>query len=263
MKRVTEFKSKKQKNQKISMVTCYDHWSAKLLKDTDIDCLLVGDSLAMVVHGFDSTVHADIDMMALHTASVARAETQKLIVSDLPFLCHRQGKKQLIRYTDKLFKAGAQAVKIETSPGQESIIEYLTESGIPVLGHIGLTPQHVHQLGGYKVQGRNQSQAKALIQQAKSIESAGAHAIILECVPSELAAQISFDLEIPTIGIGAGRNVDGQVMVLHDLLGLNNQFKPRFVRDFGQGSQWLTAAIRDYVKSIHNNDFPNDKESFQ
>lgn len=261
MKNITEFKKYKQLNKKITMVTCYDHWSAKILGKTDIDTLLVGDSVSMVVHGYDSTVHATIDMMATHTAAVARAKTEKLIVADLPFLAHRSGKKHMMKAVDKLMKAGAHALKIEAAPGQHHVVRYLTDSGIPMIGHVGLTPQYVHQFGGYKVQGRDQGR-QLIYDHSIKLQEAGCHALVLECVPSSLASDLTEKLEIPTIGIGAGFNVNGQVLVLQDLLGFNNDFQPRFVRQFAKGEGWMKQALADYTSAVTDSLFPNKEESF-
>lgn len=263
MKSIFDLKKKKFSGEKITMVTCYDHWSAKVLGKTEIDCLLIGDSLAMVAHGFDSTVHATIEMMELHTAAVARAKTGKLIVSDLPFLAHRKDNLHLMNNVDRLMKAGAEVLKVEMAPGQENIVSYISQSGVPVIGHIGLTPQYVHQLGGYKVQGKSEEAAKILLQQANDLQGAGAHALVLECVPSSLAQEITTKVDIPTIGIGAGSQVDGQVLVLQDLLGFDDQFQPRFVRHFANGQKWMTEAVKNYSTSVHNQEFPKPEESFQ
>ena len=262
MKNIQEFKKKKQEAEKITMVTCYDHWSAQLLADTEIDVLLVGDSVSMVVHGFESTVHADIEMMALHTKAVARANTGKFIVSDLPFLSHRKGKKTLMSHVDQLMKAGANAIKIECFPGQEDVVEYISSSGVPVIGHVGLTPQYVNQLGGYRVQGKTEKDQDTITKQSLLLEKAGCHAMVLECVPNDLAKSLTEKLEIPTIGIGAGVYVDGQVLVLQDLLGFNEMFKPRFVRHFAEGETWLKQAVDQYVSEVMKESFPNMKESF-
>lgn len=252
----------KKNHQKISMVTCYDYWSAQLLSQTDIDCILVGDSVSMVVHGHPTTVHATVDMMALHTQAVSRSKIACPIVTDLPFLAHRKDKNTLMMAVDQLMKAGADALKIETSPGQEDIVHYLTDSGIPMVGHIGLTPQYVHQFGGYKVQGKDTEAAQRIFQQAVDLEKAGCHVMVLECVPNDLAQKITAELTIPTIGIGAGTHVDGQVLVLHDLLGFNIDFKPRFVRHFGQGDEFLKKAITDFNLATKDLSFPNSQESF-
>jgi 3-methyl-2-oxobutanoate hydroxymethyltransferase len=263
MKSISELSRFKQENKKISMVTCYDHWSAQILRDSPIDLLLVGDSVSMVVHGFESTVHATIEMMATHTSAVKRAKTQKMIVTDLPFLVHRSSKKDLINSVDQLMKAGASALKIEAAPGQEKVVRYLSDSGVPMIGHVGLTPQYVHQLGGYKVQGRDKKTSRLIFDHSKRLQEAGCHALVLECVPSELAQKITDALSIPTIGIGAGPFVDGQVLVLQDLLGFNEEFKPRFVRQFAQGHIWMKEALEQFSQSVANQSFPSREESFQ
>ena len=262
MKNIFGFQKMKSAGKKITMVTCYDYSNALLLKDTDIDCLLVGDSVAMVMHGFDSTVHATIDMMAMHTAAVARANTGKLIVADLPFLSHRFDRQTMMKHVDQLMKAGASAIKVETLPGQEDCLAYISQSGVPVIGHVGLTPQYVHQFGGYKVQGRSDEQRQRIIEQCQRIEQVGCHAVVLECVPADLATTVTQNLNIATIGIGAGEQVDGQVLVLHDLLGLNTQFKPTFVRDFGSGEKWFRHSIESYIEQVQSSQFPSSSETF-
>ncbi len=263
MKSVTELKRFKEKGDKISLVTCYDYWSANILKGTPVDALLVGDSVSMVMHGFDSTIHATVDMMATHTAAVARARTGKLIISDLPFLAHRTSRSHLMKSVDHLMKAGAQALKMETAPGQENVVRWIAESGVPMIGHVGLTPQFVHQFGGYKVQGRDSQSYQKILQHSKDLEEAGCSAIVLECVPSELAREITSQLSIPTIGIGAGPAVDGQVLVLQDLLGFNMDFKPKFVRQFAQGHDWMNQALTHFTQSVQSINFPKDEETFQ
>ena len=263
MKNINDLKKFKAESKKISMVTCYDHWSAKILKKSSVHCLLVGDSVSMVVHGFDSTIHATTEMMTTHTQAVTRAQTGKFIVTDLPFLAHRKGKKELIKCADTLMKAGANALKIEAAPGQEKMVKYLSDSGIPVIGHVGLTPQYVHQFGGYKVQGKTKNQQQVILEHSMALEEAGCHAMVLECVPNLLAQKITASLSIPTIGIGAGKQVDGQVLVLHDLLGFSEDFKPRFVREFAQGESWMRQALDDYSQAVEAQHFPKLEESFQ
>ncbi len=262
MEKITDFKKLKAKAKKISMVTCYDYWSAKILAETPVDSLLVGDSVSMVVHGFDSTVHATTEMMATHTAAVARAKTGKLIITDLPFLVHRSGQQSLMKSVDQLMKAGANALKIEAAPGQTDIVRYISDSGVPMIGHVGLTPQYVNQFGGYRVQGKSEEASKVIVDHALKLEDAGCHAIVLECVPSDLGAELTDRLSVPTIGIGAGLQVDGQVLVLQDLLGFNKDFQPRFVRKFAEGSQWMSQALENFSSSVQNQQFPSQDESF-
>lgn len=260
---VQEFKKHKAENKKISMVTCYDHWTAKILKQTPVDCLLVGDSVAMVVHGHESTIHANTAMMVMHTQAVARAQTNKPIIADLPFLVHRKGIKHLMNSVDQLMKAGAHAVKIEAAIGQEKEVRYMADSGVPVIGHLGLTPQYIHQMGGYKVQGKTPDSYQKIYDHALRLQDAGCSALVLECVPFALAADITTGVTIPTIGIGAGSDVDGQVLVLQDLLGFNFDFNPRFVRQFAEGEKWMRTAVTDFSEAVVRVDFPNASERFQ
>ncbi len=262
MKTVFDFKEKKQLQEKISMVTCYDHWSARLIAESSIDCVLVGDSLAMVMHGHSTTLPADVELMALHTAAVARGLGDKFLISDLPFLSYRKSLSQAVEAVERLMKAGAHAVKLEGADGNEDLIAHLHQSGVPVMGHIGLTPQSIHQLGGYKVQGREDEQARALLRQAKHLEQAGCFALVLECLPQDLAQTITLELSIPTIGIGAGPHTDGQVLVLHDLLGLNSGFKPKFLRQYLTGQDLVLKALNHYHQDVLSQDFPGPAESY-
>ena len=262
MGKIDDFKKKKKQGQKITMVTCYDHWTAKILGKTEVDSLLVGDSVAMVVHGFESTIYAHVEMMAIHTAAVAKAKVSQLLVTDLPFLAHRKGTRVMMEAVEKLMKAGSHALKIEAAQGQQDVVRFISESGVPVIGHLGLTPQYIHQLGGYRVQGRDTDTSQRIFQQSLELEQAGCHALVLECVPMPLAKKITQKLSIPTIGIGAGVFVDGQVLVLQDLLGFNEDFKPRFLRQFAQGGAWMQRGVDDFAESVQDLSFPNQDESF-
>jgi 3-methyl-2-oxobutanoate hydroxymethyltransferase len=200
--KINEFIKKKQVGEKITMLTCYDYPSARIIAESKLDCVLVGDSVAMVVHGHHSTIMATIEMMVLHTQAVARGITQQLIVSDLPFLCHRLSQAETISNVRKLMQAGAQAIKIEGGDDDTcDTIAYLVKSGIPIIGHIGLMPQSINQYGDYKVQGREHEQATQLLQQAKNLEASGCSALVLECIPQVLAKKITSSLTIPTIGM--------------------------------------------------------------
>src|SRR5258707_7636257 len=207
---VLEFQKMKDEGRKISMVTCYDYSSARAVAASSIDCILVGDSLAMTMHGFPNTLSATTSMMALHTAAVARGASSKFIVADSPFLSYRKGLKEAMDSVHELMSAGAHAVKLEGVHGHAEIVRHIVDSGVPVMGHLGLTPQSVHQLGGMKVQARTEAALKILSSQARELEAAGCFALVLECVPSEAARRVTELLNIPTIGIGAGANVDGQ-----------------------------------------------------
>ncbi len=263
MKSLLEFARFKQERQPISMVTSYDAWSAQLIAQTAIDVVLVGDSAAMVMGGHASTVHADIETMAAHTGAVARGlNGQIFLVSDLPFPTHRMGLNEALKSADQLLKVGAQAVKLEGVRGHEDTVRGLVESGVPVMGHLGLTPQSVNQLGGYRVQARDAEAADQLLEDARSLERLGAFAVVLECIPTELAAAVTEALEIPTIGIGSGVHCDGQVLVLQDLLGLNEGFKPKFLRTYLDGAGLVKDALARFDSDVKTQAFPAKKESF-
>lgn len=260
---INDFKRRIDQQQKITMLTCYDYPSARILSDSNVDCALVGDSVAMVVHGYENTIMATMEMMVLHTKAVARGLKNKFLISDLPFLCHRASKAETINNVKQLLQAGAHAVKIEGADVDVyETINHLVASGIPVMGHIGLTPQSVHQIGGYVVQGKNDNQALALLDQAKHLEKAGCFGLVIECVPSTLAKAITHELTIPTIGIGAGSETDGQVLVWHDMLGLQTELKPRFVKQFVQGKNLLLEGINQYVEQVTTSHFPSPEFSF-
>ncbi|CAM4389397.1 MAG: 3-methyl-2-oxobutanoate hydroxymethyltransferase [Legionellaceae bacterium] len=235
---------------------------AKIISTTAIDCILVGDSVAMVMHGYKTTLNATVDMMVLHTAAVARGAPNKFIVADLPFLSYRKGLKAAMDAITVLMQAGAHAVKIERVEGNENLIRHIVDSGVPVMGHIGLTPQSVHQLSGYKVQGRTEIAAVNLLKQAKVLEDVGCFAIVLECIPRLLAGDITSDLSIPTIGIGAGENVSGQVLVIHDLLGFYQDIQPKFVKNYLNGYELVQNSLNAYVNEINAGEFPLLQHSF-
>jgi 3-methyl-2-oxobutanoate hydroxymethyltransferase len=260
---VPDFAKRKRDGVPISMVTCYDAWSAALIASTEIDCILVGDSLAMVVYGHDTTLPADIDTMAAHTAAVRRGAPDAFVIGDMPFLSYRRGLESAVSNVAKLMRAGARAVKLEGAAGNIELIRHLVESGVPVMGHLGLTPQSVHQLGGFRVQARSDRAAATLVEQAVELERAGTFALVLEAVPGAVAAQVTAALEIPTIGIGAGRHVDGQVLVLQDLLGITTAFRPKFVRTWLDGSTLIRDALQAYHKDVTDGRFPNEEESYQ
>lgn len=259
---ILDFNKNKQENKPISMITCYDSWSAAIIEESDIDCILVGDSLAMTMHGHDSTIPADTDLMALHTAAVRRGAPTSFIIGDMPFLSFRKGLVPAMEAVEKLMKAGANAVKLEGVDGHKEIIRHIAGSGVPVMGHIGLTPQSVNQLGGYRVQGKTDEKAQQLIDEALALEEAGCFSIVLECVPAQIGKIISEKLTIPTIGIGAGNGCDGQVLVLQDMLGLNNKFQPKFVRTFMDGFNTIKTSLNEYDSVVKDRSFPEEKESY-
>lgn len=259
---ILEFQDRKTKGQKISMLTCYDYSFAKIANDSEIDSLLVGDSLAMVMHGYPTTLNASVEMMALHTAAVAKGAPKKLIVADLPFMSYRKSLGENMTAIEQIMKAGAQAVKLEGAAGNLDLIRHCVDSGVPVMGHLGLTPQSVHQLGGFKVQGRNEKAQALIKEQARQMQEAGAFSVVLECVPSFLAREITQELAIPTIGIGAGPDCDGQVLVLQDMLGMNNDFAPKFLRKYLNACEDIKKAFNQYHSDVVHKNFPNEKESY-
>lgn len=256
---ILTLKKMKAKGKKISVITCYDYTFAKIIDETDINCILVGDSLGMVMLGSNTTLGVSIEQMEMFTKSVIKGAPNKFIISDLPFLSYRKDLKTTMDNVQKIMKTGAHAVKLEGVFGNEATISHIVQSGVPVMGHIGLTPQSVNQLGGFRVQGKGKN---TLIKQAKILEDCGCFSIVIECVPSDLSAKITEFIKIPTIGIGAGSRCDGQVLVLQDLLGMNKDFKPKFVRKFMDGFLQIKDAINDYDKSVKNKKFPSKKESF-
>jgi 3-methyl-2-oxobutanoate hydroxymethyltransferase len=257
---ILEFQERKKANKKITMVTCYDYWSAKIIAETPIDCILVGDTAAMVMHGFDTTLPATIDQMVVHTQAVVRGAKEKWIIADLPFLSYRKSLDVSMSAVEKLMQAGAHAVKLEGAHGNLDLIRHIVDSGIPVMGHLGLTPQSLHQLGGMKVQGKQQEQALYLLEQAESLQAAGCFSVVLECIPSVLAKQITDTLHIPTIGIGAGPHTSGQVLVLHDLLGFNAAFKPKFLKTYMNGFEAVKEALNTYCSEVTEGQFPDESQ---
>lgn len=259
---ILDFQARKKANDKISMVTCYDFWSAQVLNQSNVDCLLVGDSLSMVMHGHDSTVYADVELMALHVKAVTKGAPDKFVVGDMPFLATRKGLTPSMDAVADLMQSGANAIKIEGEQGQTELIQHIVDSGVPVMGHLGLTPQSVEAFGGHKVQGRNEGQAGAIMESAKRLEQAGAFCIVLECVPTELGRIVSEQLSIPTIGIGAGPHTDGQVLVLQDMLGMNPSFKPKFLRHYADGRGLISDAVNRFHDDTRSGEFPNKAESY-
>lgn len=258
-----QFAAAKRRGEKIVFVTCYDAPTARLVAGSEVDAVLVGDSVAMAVHGFRDTVAADVPMMALHTAAVRRGlGPEGFVVADLPFLSHRRGRGALMRAVEALVRAGANAVKLEGVDGSEADIRHIVESGVPVMGHIGLTPQHVHALGGFNYQGKSPEAAAALRDQAQRLQDCGVFSLVIECVPRSVAAGITRSLAVPTIGIGAGPDCDGQVLVITDLLGLDPGFKPRFVRRYLDAATQVSSALDAYARDVKGGRFPGPQETF-
>jgi 3-methyl-2-oxobutanoate hydroxymethyltransferase len=244
------------------MVTCYDYTFARLLSKSAIDGILVGDSAAMVMHGHPSTLSASVELMRLHTEAVVRGADGKFVVADMPFLSFRKGLAAGLDAAQVLMTAGANAVKLEGVDGHEDVIQRLVGSGIPVMGHLGLQPQSVHAYGGFRVQGRSDDSAREMARQSLALEELGAFAIVLECVPADLARQITEPLRIPTVGIGAGAGCDGQILVLQDLLGLNTEFRPKFVRPFLDGARCVLEAVAQFDEAVKAGTFPAIEESY-
>jgi 3-methyl-2-oxobutanoate hydroxymethyltransferase len=258
----SDFIRAKIEGRKLSMVTCYDYTFARLLSGSRIDGILVGDSAAMVMHGHESTLYATVELIRLHTEAVVRAATAKFVVADMPFLSFRRGVTAALDSAHAFMTAGAHAVKLEGVDGHEDVIQRLVESGIPVMGHLGLQPQSVHASGGFRVQGRSNDSALAISRQASALDALGAFAVVLECVPRSLAEEITKAIRIPTIGIGAGAGCDGQILVLQDLLGMNVDFRPRFARPFLDGARNVRDAIAEFDEAVKAGTFPSAEESY-
>ena len=259
--KINDFKRKKNKSKKISMITCYDYTFAKIIADTNIDVVLIGDSGTMVMHGNSSTVSASIEEIAVMIEAVAKGCPEKFIIGDLPFLSYRKGLKEAMDAVHAFMKAGANAVKLEGIDGNEEIIKHIVASGVPVMGHLGLTPQSVNSLGGYFVQGKLEKDAEKIVSDAVKLEELGCFSMVLECIPADLAGVVTRKISIPTIGIGAGHDTDGQVLVLQDMLGLYDM-KLKFVRRYLDGHQLVKNALNQYHDDVRSMDFPSGKESF-
>jgi 3-methyl-2-oxobutanoate hydroxymethyltransferase len=262
MHAVDEFARAKSAGRKISLVTAYDAWSARLVARSNVDAILVGDSAAMVIHGHDTTLPATLGLMAMHTRAVAGAAGDKFVIADLPFLSYRKGIPAAMTAVGVLVRNGAQAVKLEGVEGHADVIRQIVGSGVPVMGHLGLTPQSVHRFGGFRVQGRGDAASAALVEHAHALEDLGCFAIVLECVPAALGARLTSELTIPTIGIGAGAATDGQVLVLQDLWGVDSGPAPRFVRRYVDGETVLTDALNAYDADVKGTRFPGPEESY-
>ncbi len=252
----------KQKGEKIAMVTCYDHASASIINKTQVDMILVGDSAAMVMHGESSTLPITTETMALHTASVVKGAPDKFIVADMPFMSFRKSLDSNMSAVETLMKTGAHAIKLEGVAGNEDLIKHVVQSGVPVMGHVGLTPQSINQFGGFKVQGREQAAQNKIIEQVQTLSDLGAFAVVLECVPAALTEAIAKSCDIITIGIGAGNSTDGQVLVMHDLLGYPSDFSPKFVRKYLDTERMFKSAFNAYVNDVKGKKFPNKEESY-
>lgn len=261
---VVTFKEAKQKNEKLSMLTAYDYSTAKIIDEAGINGILVGDSLGMVCLGYEDTLSVTMEDMIHHTSAVTRGAKNTLVVADMPFMSYQTCVYDAVVNAGRLIKEGrAQAVKLEGGIEVCDKIEAIVKASIPVMGHIGLTPQSVNAFGGFKVQGKDEEAAKKLIDEALAIEKAGAFAVVLECVPAKLAAIISEKLSIPTIGIGAGVNCDGQILVYQDMLGVFSDFTPKFVKKYENLGEKMNIAFRKYIEEIKDGVFPAEEHSFK
>ena len=247
---------------KIAMLTCYDASFAALLEEAGVEMLLVGDSLGMVLQGHETTLPVTLEQMVYHTACVARGAKRAFVVADLPFGTFQCGTAETFRNAAQLMAAGAQMVKVEGGAPVLETVAYLTRRGIPVCGHVGLTPQSVHQLSGYQVQGRGSEEATRILEDARNLEKVGAGIIVLEAVPAKLAKDVTETVRVPTIGIGAGPDCSGQVLVLHDMLDIYPGKKAKFVKNFMRASRSLQGAVENYVKEVKAKTFPGPEHSF-
>ena len=263
-KTVTLFQKLKDNNEKIAMLTAYDYSTAKVLDEADIDGILVGDSLAMVALGYENTYNITIDEMLIFIKAVARGAKNSFIVGDMPFMSYNLSVEQGLENAGKMISAGANAVKIEgCNEHILALTKRLTESGVPVLAHLGLTPQLLNTLGGYKIQGKSIEAIEAILESAKKLQEAGAFAVVLELLPAESAEYITRNLNIPTIGIGAGVGCDGQIVVTDDILGKFTDFAPKFVKKFANLHDVMLNGVSEYLSEVKNGLFPSERESFE
>jgi 3-methyl-2-oxobutanoate hydroxymethyltransferase len=262
MTTVPAVRARKHSGEPLVMVTAYDAPGARIADEAGVDLILVGDSVAMVVLGYEDTLSVTIDDMAHHTAAVARARPQPLVVADLPWMSYHVSREETVKNAAALIRAGAAAVKLEGGSKRVPMVEALIDAEIPVMGHIGLTPQSVHAMGGFKVQGKNADAAEALVAEAVALAEAGCFAIVLEGVPDVVARMITNAVPVPTIGIGAGPWCDGQVLVLHDVLGLEDRIVPKFVRRYANLKSDAVAAVAAFADDVRSHRFPDDTESY-
>jgi 3-methyl-2-oxobutanoate hydroxymethyltransferase len=266
MKRITttQLRKKARDGEKIVMVTCYDATFAHLVEEAGVDAVLVGDSLGMVIQGHEHTIPVTLDDIIYHARAVARGCQRPHLIGDMPFGTYQSSVAAAMENAGRLLKEGnVQAIKLEGGEEYAEHIHRMTRAGIPVMGHLGLTPQSVHQFGGYKIQGRTMDAAERLKHDAIALEQAGAYALVLEGIPAALAQEVTSSLDIPTIGIGAGAGTSGQVLVLYDLLGLNGQFNPKFVKKFEDLHHRVVNAVQTFAREVRTGDFPLEAHSFE
>ena len=259
---IPEFQRHKREKKKLIVVTAYDALFTRILEQAGIETILVGDSLGVVVQGKANTISVTMEDMLYHTKLVAGAAQQALVIGDMPFMSYQASREEAVRNAGRFLQVGAHAVKLEGGVAVADQVAAMTSIGIPVMGHLGMTPQSVHRYGGYKVQGRDSDHAQALLNDAKVLEAAGAFALVLEAIPAELAKIVTEQVAIPTIGIGAGPHCDGQVLVLYDLLGLFDDFVPKFVKPYAHLKADAIQALRRYKEEVEQGKFPSDSESY-
>jgi 3-methyl-2-oxobutanoate hydroxymethyltransferase len=253
----------KQENEKISMLTAYDYTMAGIVDAAGVDVILVGDSASNVMAGYDTTVPMTLDHMIYHTSCVVRGVERALVIADLPFMSYQVTPKEALISAGRMMKeAGAHAVKLEGGKAITKTVKKIVDAGIPVMGHLGLTPQSIYKFGTYKVRAKEEEEADQLLEDAKRLEKAGVFSIVLEKIPSPLAEKVTAELSIPTIGIGAGPHCDGQVLVTHDMMGLNKDFSPRFLRRYADLHTEMTGAVQQYISDVKQGDFPNENERY-
>jgi len=262
MMTIPDFQRYKREKKKVIVVTAYDALFTRILEQAGIEVILVGDSLGVVVQGKPNTLSVTMEDMLYHTQLVAGTAQKSLVISDMPFMSYQASKEDALRNAGRFLQAGAHAVKLEGGAAMADRVSAMTQVGIPVIGHLGMTPQSINQYGGYKVQGKGKDQAKALLADAKALEEAGAVALVLEAIPTPLAKTMTEQLTIPTIGIGAGPHCDGQVLVLYDLLGMFDDFVPKFVKPYAHLKAEALQALRRYKEEVEQGKFPSDSESY-
>ncbi len=256
-------KAMKLNGEKIAMLTAYDYSTAKIIDAAGIDVILVGDSAANVMAGYDSTLPITLDEMIYHAKSVIRAVEKALVVTDMPFGTYQGNSKEALASAIRIMKeTGSHAIKMEGGSEIKESVERILSAGIPVMGHLGLTPQSIHKFGTYVVRAKEDEEAEKLIEDAKILESTGCFALVLEKIPAELAKRVAETVKIPVIGIGAGNGVDGQVLVIHDMLGITQEFSPRFLRRYHNLYEEITGAVKNYITDVRQKDFPNEKEQY-
>lgn len=265
MKKITilDLQKMKDNGEKITMLTAYDYPTARILDESGVDILLIGDSVGNVMMGFDNTLPVTVENIIYHTKAVAKARKKALVVADMPFMSYQISIEEAkINAGRMIQEGGAEAVKLEGGENMEAVIRALSDIDIPVMGHIGLTPQSIHRMGGYKIQGKEERQRQKLLADARAVERAGAFSLVLEAIPADLAQEITSSLQIPTIGIGAGLHCDGQVLVIHDVLGLSGSFRPKFVKQYVQLEPLIKKAVTAFIAEVKEEKFPTTAHSF-